>query len=130
MATALMGILCFIDDYANAIIVGSMMQPITDRFRVSREKLAFLVDATSAPISGLAVISTWIAYEVGLFTDIAQKLGIEKSGYSMFFDALSFRFYCLLMIAFVFLHILTGRDFGPMKTAEQLARRKGSYRRR
>jgi len=124
MATALMGILCFIDDYANAIIVGSMMQPITDRFRVSREKLAFLVDATSAPISGLAVISTWIAYEVGLFTDMAQKLGIEKSGYSMFFDALSFRFYCLLMIAFVFLHILTGRDFGPMKTAEQLAKRK------
>ncbi|MFQ6034547.1 MAG: Na+/H+ antiporter NhaC family protein [Sedimentisphaerales bacterium] len=123
-ATAVMGILCFIDDYANAIIVGSMMQPITDRFRVSREKLAFLVDATSAPISGLAIVSTWIAYEVGLFTDMAQKLGIEKSGYSMFFDALSFRFYCLLMIAFVFLHILMGRDFGPMKTAEKLARRK------
>jgi Na+/H+ antiporter NhaC len=121
MATAVMGLLCFIDDYANAIIVGSMMQPITDRFRISREKLAFLVDATSAPVSGLAVISTWIAYEVGLFADTAQKLGIEKSGYALFFDALSFRFYCLLMLFFVFVHILFGRDFGPMKTAEKSA---------
>jgi Na+/H+ antiporter NhaC len=121
-ATALMGILCFIDDYTNAIIVGSMMQPITDRFRVSREKLAFLVDATSAPIAGLAVISTWIAYEVGLLTQVAGELNIDRSGYSLFFDALSFRFYCLLMIAFVFLHIILGRDFGPMKTAEDLAK--------
>jgi len=124
-ATALMGILCFIDDYTNAIIVGSMMQPITDRFRVSREKLAFLVDATSAPIAGLAVVSTWIAYEVSLLGAVGQELGIEKSGYSMFFDALSFRFYCLLMIVFVFVHILTGRDFGPMKRSESLAKTGG-----
>jgi len=121
-ATALMGILCFIDDYTNAIIVGSMMQPITDRFRVSREKLAFIVDATSAPVAGLAVISTWIAYEVGLLTQIAEELKIGRSGYSLFFDALSFRFYCLLMLAFVFLHIILGRDFGPMKTAEDSAK--------
>ena len=120
-ATALMGILCFIDDYTNAIVVGSMMQPITDRFRVSREKLAFLVDATSAPIAGLAVISTWIAYEVGLLGQIGGSLGIEKSGYGMFFDALSFRFYCLLMIAFVFIHVLLDCDFGPMKTAQARA---------
>jgi Na+/H+ antiporter NhaC len=121
-ATALMGILCFIDDYANAIIVGSMMQPVTDRFGVSREKLAFIVDATSAPISGLAFISTWIAYEVGLFGSIAGKLGIDKTGYSMFFDALSFRFYCVLMIVFVFVQTLTGRDFGPMRSAEESAK--------
>jgi Na+/H+ antiporter NhaC len=121
LATAIMGVLCFIDDYANAIIVGSMMQPITDRFRVSREKLAFLVDATAAPVSGLAIVSTWIAYEVGLFADVARELGIERTGYSMFFDALSFRFYCLLMIAFMFVHIVAKRDFGPMKTAEKLA---------
>jgi len=117
-ATALMGVLCFIDDYTNAIVVGSMMQPITDRFRVSRQKLAFLVDATSAPIAGLAVISTWIAYEVSLLAAIGKQLGIEKSGYAMFFDALSFRFYCLLMIAFVFAQSILGRDFGSMKTAE------------
>jgi len=125
LATALMGVLCFIDDYTNAIIVGSMMQPITDRFRISREKLAFIVDATSAPVAGLAVISTWIAYEVGLLTQIAEELGIERSGYSMFFDALSFRFYCLLMLAFVFVHIILGRDFGPMRTSEEIAAKNG-----
>ena len=125
-ATALMGILCFIDDYTNAIVVGSMMQPITDRFRVSREKLAFLVDATSAPVAGIAVVSTWIAYEVGLLRQIAEKLEIDKSGYSMFFDALSFRFYCLLMIVFVFVQILMDRDFGPMKAAQERAKSEDS----
>ena len=125
LATTLMGILCFIDDYTNAIVVGSMMQPITDRFRVSREKLAFLVDATSAPVAGLAIISTWIAYEVSLLNAVGQELGIAKSGYSMFFDALSFRFYCLLMITFMFMHILWGRDFGPMKDAEERAKAGG-----
>jgi Na+/H+ antiporter NhaC len=117
-----MGILCFIDDYTNAIVIGSMMQPITDGFRVSREKLAFLVDATSAPIAGIAVVSTWFAYEVGLLRQTADKLEIDKSGYSMFFDALSFRFYCLLMIIFVFVHILMDRDFGPMKVAQERAK--------
>ena len=121
LATALMGVICFIDDYANAIIVGSMMQPITDRFRISRAKLAFLVDATSAPVSGLAVVSTWIAYEVGLFTDVSRQLGLGRTGYAMFFDALSFRFYCLLMLAFMFAHILLSRDFGPMRAAEKAA---------
>lgn len=120
-ATGALGLVCFIDDYANAVIVGSMMQPITDRYRVSREKLAFLVDATSAPVAGLAVVSTWIAYEVGLFNDVADKLQLNTTGYAMFFDALPFRFYCWLMIAFVFVHVLLGRDFGPMRTAERRA---------
>ncbi|MHC4068135.1 MAG: Na+/H+ antiporter NhaC family protein [Planctomycetota bacterium] len=118
-ATALMGLIYFIDDYSNTIIVGSAMRPVTDRFGISREKLAFLVDATSAPVTSLAVISTWIAYEVGLFALTAQKLGIEKDGYSMFFDALTFRFYCILMLGFVFGHILFGCDFGPMKKAQE-----------
>ena len=120
-ATALMGLVYFIDDYSNAVIVGSSMRPVTDRFGISREKLAFLVDATSAPITSLAVISTWIVYEVGLFTATAQKLGIEKDGYSMFFDALSFRFYCIMMLIFVFGHILFRCDFGPMKKAQDKA---------
>jgi len=119
--TAFMGIVLFIDDYSNAIIVGSAMRPITDRFKVSREKLAFLVDATSAPVAGLAVISTWISYEVGLFNSTGDKLGINRDGYAMFFDALPFRFYCLLMIIFVFLHIWFNKDFGPMKTAQKNA---------
>jgi Na+/H+ antiporter NhaC len=122
LVTFLMGLICFIDDYTNAMVIGSAMRPVTDRFGVSREKLAFLVDATSAPIAGLAVISTWIAYEVGLFIAIADQLGIQKDGYSIFFDALSFRFYCIIMIIFIFLNILLVRDFGPMRTAEKRAK--------
>lgn len=117
--TSVLGISCFIDDYTNAIVVGSAMRPITDRYGISREKLAFLVDATSAPIAGLAVISTWIAYEVGLFTDVAAHLDIDQNGYGMFFDALGYRFYCVFMILFVFMHVLWGRDFGPMRAAQQ-----------
>jgi len=123
--TALMGLAVFIDDYANTMIVGTSMRPLTDLRRISREKLAFLVDATSAPIAGLAVVSTWIGYEVGLFSDVGQSLGIDKSGYAMFFDALTYRFYCVLMIAFVWLNVLSGRDFGPMARAERRARTSG-----
>ena len=122
-ATALMGLVYFIDDYSNAVIVGSSMRPVTDRFKISREKLAFLVDATSAPITSLAVISTWIVYEVGLFTDTAHTLGIERDGYSMFFDSIVFRFYSLLMLAFVFGHVIFGCDFGPMKKAQDQAKK-------
>lgn len=122
LATGIMGVICFIDDYVNAIIVGSMMQPVADRFRISRAKLAYLVDATSAPVSGLAIVSTWIAYEVGLFADVSEQLQLGKTGYAMFFDALSFRFYCLLMLGFMFAQILLGRDFGPMRTAEERVR--------
>ncbi len=121
IVTALMGLVYFIDDYSNAVIVGSSMRPVTDRFKISREKLAFLVDATSAPITSLAVISTWIVYEVGLFADTAQTLGIQRDGYSMFFDSLVFRFYSILMLAFVFGHVLFGCDFGPMKKAQDKA---------
>ncbi len=118
--TALMGLAVFIDDYTNSIVVGSAMRPIGDRFRVSREKLAFLVDGTSAPIAGLSVISTWIAYEVSLFTKVAAHEGIDKSGYAMFFDALPYRFYCILMLLFVFVHILLDADFGPMRRAQHM----------
>ena len=112
--TALMGLAVFIDDYANTMIIGTSMKNVTDEKRISREKLAFLVDATSAPIAGVALISTWIGYEVGLFGQVSKSLDLGRDGYSMFFDALGFRFYCILMIVFVIANVLTGRDFGPM----------------
>ncbi len=116
--TALMGLAIFIDDYANTMIVGSSMRPMSDRHGVSREKLAFLVDATSAPIAGVAVVSTWIGYEVGLFSQVGESLAIPKSGYAMFFDALAFRFYCFMMILFVLTNAITGRDYGSMRKAQ------------
>ncbi|MXZ00365.1 hypothetical protein F4Y93_06840, partial [Candidatus Poribacteria bacterium] len=123
--TGLMGIVIFIGDYSNAMLVGPTMRPLTDHHRVSREKLAFLVDSTSAPIAGLAFVSTWIGYEVGLFEDISGTLGLGRDGYSMFFDALSFRFYCVLAIVFVIVNALSGKDYGPMRTAETRARETG-----
>ena len=125
MMTALCGLIVFIDDYANTMIVGSSMRTVTDSYRVSREKLAFIVDATSAPVAGLAIVSTWIGFEVGLFGDVSQSLNLGKDGYSMFFDAFTFRFYCILMLIFVFINIYMDRDFGGMFSAEQRAQTTG-----
>ena len=125
LATVLMGFAIFIDDYANTMIVGSTMRPMTDRVKVSREKLAFLVDATSAPIAGLAIVSTWIGYEVGLFGKQAESLGLNMNGYAMFFDAIGFRFYCILMIGFVLYNVLSRRDFGGMYQAQKRALQTG-----
>ena len=119
------GLVIFIDDYANTMIVGPTLRPMTDRQRISREKLAFLVDATAAPVAGIALVSTWIGYEVGLLSDIAGSMGADKSGYEIFFDALGFRFYCFGMIAFVFFNAYSGQDFGPMAAAEKRARKTG-----
>jgi len=121
VVTFLAGLVVFIDDYANSMIVGSTFRPVADRHGVSRAKLAFIVDATAAPVSGLALLSTWIGYEVGLLGELAQSLGIDKNGYGIFLDAVVFRFYCLAMLAFVLLIGLTGLDFGPMAREERLA---------
>ncbi|MDE0314050.1 MAG: hypothetical protein OXM61_04040 [Candidatus Poribacteria bacterium] len=123
--TAVMGTVIFIGDYSNAMLVGPTMRPITDRYKVSREKLAYIVDSTSAPIAGLAFVSTWIGYEVGLFNAVAENIGLDSDGYSMFFDALPFRFYCILTIIFVLINTLSGRDYGLMRRAQTRARDTG-----
>ncbi|MDE0637381.1 MAG: hypothetical protein OXI43_16205 [Candidatus Poribacteria bacterium] len=123
--TAVMGTVIFIGDYSNAMLVGPTMRPIMDRYKVSREKLAYIVDSTSAPIAGLAFVSTWIGYEVGLFNAVAENIGLDSDGYSMFFDALPFRFYCILTIIFVLINTLSGRDYGTMRRAQTRARDTG-----
>lgn len=123
--TYLLGLAIFFDDYANTILVGNTMRPLTDRMRISREKLAYLVDSTSAPIAGVAVISTWIGYEVGLLGDLSRTLGLGMDGYALFFEAVPFRFYCAFTLLFVAMLIVSGRDFGPMFTAESRAARTG-----
>lgn len=126
VVTAVMGLVVFIDDYANTMIVGASMRPVTDENKVSREKLAFLVDATSAPIAGLAVISTWVGYEVGLFNGVSETLSLGREGYAMLFDAIFFRFYCVLMIVFVFVNVFSGVDYGSMARAEKRVRDTGA----
>lgn len=123
LASWLMGIVIFFDDYANSLIVGPMMRPVFDKNRISREKLAFIVDATAAPVAGIAVISTWITTELTAirtgYADIGQTVG----GYDIFLDTIPFRFYNLFMLAFIIIIAIAGRDFGPMLKAEVRARR-------
>lgn len=130
IATWLLGLVIFFDDYANSLLVGSTMRPITDRLRISREKLAFLVDATAAPVSGLAIVSTWVGFEVGLIDDAFARLatahadmGISVDGYGTFLATLPYRFYPLLILVFVALIAWSGRDFGAMVGAERRALR-------
>ena len=126
LITALMGTAIFIGDYSNAMLVGPTMRPITDKYKVCREKLAYIVDSTSAPIAGLAFVSTWIGYEVGLFNSVAETIGLDSDGYSMFFDALPFRFYCILTILFVIVNAISGRDYGMMRRAQKRAKDTGN----
>lgn len=125
-STAVLGLAIFFDDYANSLVVGNTMRSVTDRLRISREKLAYLVDSTAAPVACLALVTTWIGYEVGLIGDaIAKVEGLEGSAYAFFLGSIPFSFYPILAIAFVFMVSLTRRDFGPMLKAEMRARSTG-----
>ena len=129
LVTASMGTAVFFDDYANTVVVGTTARGLTDRMRISREKLAYIVDSTSAPIAGVAVISTWIGYEVGLFDSILHEFrhidGLPSSGYGLFFEILPLRFYCFFTLILVFLSAVLKRDIGPMLKAERRVRSGG-----
>jgi Na+/H+ antiporter NhaC len=120
-----MGLLIFFDDYTNCLLVGNTMRPLTDRMRISREKLAYIVDSTAAPIAGISLLSTWIAFEVSTYSAQLPGVGITDSAYAVVVQTIPFRFYCLFTLMFVGLNILTRRDFGPMLTAERRARSTG-----
>jgi Na+/H+ antiporter NhaC len=91
------------------------MRPVTDRLRISREKLAYIVDSTSAPVASLALISTWIGFEVGLIDEALKAADIDESGYGVFVSSLPYRFYPLLALVLVFLVAFSGRDLGSMR---------------
>ncbi len=119
--TWLMGIFIFFDDYANLLTVGPIMRPVTDKMKVSREKLAFIIDSTAAPIADIALISTWIGYELGLIKQGYDALGLDVNAYSVFLNTIPYRFYSLLILFFIFVSAKSRRDFGPMLKAERRA---------
>lgn len=124
MITWLLGVCVFFDDYANSLIVGPIMRPVSDKMRVSREKLSFIIDATAAPIAGLAIISTWIGLEVGLIKDaFANGIGQEVDAFGVFLQTIPYRFYNILILAFVVILAVSLREFGPMLKAERRARK-------
>jgi len=116
--TWLLGMAIFFDDYANTLVVGNTMRPVTDRLKVSREKLAYLVDSTAAPVASIALVSTWIGFEVSLIGDALGDIGSAEDAYWIFLQSIPYCFYPILALAFVGMVALTGRDFGPMRAAE------------
>ncbi len=122
LAAWLLGVLVFFDDYANSMLVGTSLRPVTDRLRISREKLAFLVDATAAPVSSVAFVSTWVGVEVGYIAEQYRALGIGGDPYTIFLQSLPYRFYPWLMLFFTLAVAWSGRDLGPMLRAERRAR--------
>lgn len=123
LITWLIGICVFFDDYANSLIVGPIMRPVMDKLHVSREKLAFIVDATAAPIAGIAIISTWIGLELGLIKDGFASIGMNVGSFGIFLQTIPFRFYNILILIFIIISAFTLYEFGPMKEAEKRARK-------
>lgn len=130
LAAWVMGVLIFFDDYANTLIVGNTMRPITDKMKISREKLSFIVDLTAAAVSSIVPISTWIAFEVGVIKDGFDTIGLEQSAYTTFVQTIPYRFYSIFALVFALILIFTVRDFGPMYKAEVRARTTGEVLRK
>ncbi|WP_297913747.1 Na+/H+ antiporter NhaC family protein [uncultured Campylobacter sp.] len=121
--TWLMGIVIFFDDYANALIVGPIMRPLMDKFKISRAKFAFIIDATAAPITGIAVISTWVGVEISAIKEAYSQIGIENiNAFTVFVETIPYRFYNIFMIFFVVATAVMSREFGSMYRAEIASR--------
>ena len=126
----LAGLVVFFDDYANTMIVGPTMRSVFDRLKISRAKLAYIVDSTAAPVASIALVGTWVGAEIGF---IQQGLNIVAdqgeplldaqsnvlSGMGVFLNSIAYRFYPILALVLVFLVSITGRDFGPMRRSQQ-----------
>lgn len=119
--TAVLGIIIFVDDYFNCLTVGAVMRPVTDRFHISHEKLAWIIDSTAAPICIIAPVSSW-AVAVGGY--------LGEGGFTTFVQSIPYNFYALLTIVFVFFMCATKKDFGPMRVAEAEVQQPAEQQRR
>ncbi|MGW8283472.1 MAG: Na+/H+ antiporter NhaC family protein, partial [Gemmatimonadota bacterium] len=142
LAAYLSGLAIFFDDYANTLIVGNTMRPITDRMKVSREKLAYIVDSTAAPVAAIVFVSTWVGFEISLISDGLEAATAQAgtppdvvaalasaNAFTLFIHSIPYLFYPLLALLMVGLIVFLQRDFGPMLQAERRASRgEGLYR--
>ncbi|GGJ87275.1 sodium:proton antiporter [Lentibacillus kapialis] len=124
-STMIFGIIIFFEDYFNALTVGSVMRSVTDKMRVSREKLAYIVDSTSAPMCLLGPVSTWVVFVMGLIGAQYTEMGISDSEYMTYIFTIPFNFYAILAIILVGIIVFLKWDFGPMAQAEYRARTSG-----
>lgn len=116
-----LGFAVFFDDYANSLLLGGTMRSLCDSLRISRAKLAYLVDSTAAPVAGLALISTWVATEISLLGDGLALAGAadQMTPFSLFLASIPYRFYAFLALILALTVAVSGRDFGPMLAAER-----------
>ena len=124
VAVWLMGLMIFFDDYSNTLVVGNTARSLTDHLNISREKLAYIVDSTAAPVACIALITTWIGYQIGLVDQALASIDelSNVQAYSVFIHSIPYSFYPILAIVFVLMISASGRDFGPMYKAELRAR--------
>ncbi|QDU86983.1 Na+/H+ antiporter family protein [Pirellulimonas nuda] len=119
------GLLIFFDDYSNTLLLGGTFRPVCDRLRISRAKLAYLVDSTAAPVAGLALISTWVAVEIDYIAEgignLKPEVSADASALDLFLGCLPYRFYVIQALILVPIIALLGREFGPMRREEQAA---------
>jgi Na+/H+ antiporter NhaC len=128
IAGAGMGCVIFFDDYSNTVIVGNGLRPVADTLKISKEKFSYILDSTAAPVATIALVSTWVGYEVGVIGDaLPSTMGINP--YTIFLHSIPYRFYSILAILLVFMVTISSRDFGPMLDAEYRARTTGKLMR-
>jgi len=121
LATSLMGVVIFFDDYANTLLVGNTMRPFTDKLRISREKLAYIVDSTAAPVANLAFISTWSVFQMSLLDVPFANAGITASPYITFLKSIPYGYYSIFALWLLFWLGIMRRDYGSMYHAERRA---------
>lgn len=141
--TWLSGLMIFFDDYANTLIRGNTMRPMTDELRISREKLAYIVDSVAAPIAVIAPISTWVGFEISRIGDSlaataaqttdpalqAQLAAGAANPFNVFLHSIPYLFYPIFAMTLVLMIVITGREFGPMHKAESRAASGGGVHR-
>ena len=122
LMTFIMDLCVFFDDYSNTLVVGNTMRPIADKLKISREKLSYIVDSTSAPVVAIAFVTTWIGAELSYIQDGIDVIGLDANAYYVFINSLKYSFYPILTLCFVLMLIFSQRDYGPMLKAERKAR--------
>jgi Na+/H+ antiporter NhaC len=122
------GIMVFFDDYANCLLAGKTLRPLLDSLFVSREKLAFIVDATAAPVASISPVSSWVGFEIGLIQEQLDRIiklegtediGIKTSGFGVFLQSIKYRYYPIFMLILMMALIFSQRDMGSLLIAER-----------
>lgn len=121
----ILGIIIYFDEIFNILIIGNAMKPVTDRFRISREKLAYLIDTTGSAVASLVPLSTWIAYEVGLIRDSYAAMNVDVNAFTLLVKSIPYRFYSIFVILIPLIILFSKREFGPMYNAELRTRKTG-----